>query len=378
MKFKVNGKDFHALRSHLLNGDTNSNNKYLAMRIKDDKLEMVLYTNVTYFKGNIPIEDSDGVDEEWRCLNPEELKTTLSVPYSDVENITFEEIDNDKFNIKFGKNKINLNTIENYPVQVLEDYSKIADIDSLYLKTTLQNVNNVVETDSNNSGGPMSSLHFFINNEDITLMGSDRISIVEIKIENTNNETDEILIEKSYVDMLKKINTTYPTIQIVKTDNKFGLVTNNNFISLVGISDENAINYKGLKGLVAKPNDKDYNEIIIDRKSLSRALSNVKKISRDDPSVRLFISKNGLKIKNKSGDEFELITEQNPDIETNFGLNIKSLNSLIPIFTDKIKMIFKDNSIASVIEFKMLEIDENNENYIETNNTFIGIASDDE
>lgn len=380
MNFKIKSSSLQKLGNDVMKGYIKTQKTILALRMSNSQLELLCYSPSTYFQGKVDITDMKNLDNSWKILDGDNFKSFLSILPKDDTIIDFNTTTLGDFTLKYGKNKINLNIIdigEDNLIKEENNFTEITEVDAVSFMESMKDMSKIVSKDKNKEYSSLSFLHIFFNEDNITLMGTQSISIAEniYKIDKTRIVDDSVLIKGIYIDLLDTTLSATDTWTLIKTKSKFGYKNNKGFIALVAISAEDIkpIKYSHLKNLTATKEENDYNEVKIDSTSLKNAIADVSKLSPTDPSVLFSFNEEGLFIKSSMGDRFEVLSDYSLNKELNFGINKEALKSLYSIWTKNIIMVFKDNPIMTVIEFKLLD---NKDDIID--NIFVGVSPDDQ
>lgn len=380
MNFKIKAKDFQKLGNDVMKGYVKSDKTVLAMKVSKTLLKILCYSPSTYFEGKVKIMDMEDLDDSWKILDGDGFKSFLSILPKDDTIINFSTTALGDFVLKYGRNKVNLNlkeTIDDTPIKEERKFVEIVDVDAVSFMTTLKDMSKIVSKDKNKEHSSLSFLHMFFNEDNITMMATQSISIAEFiyKIDSPKIVDDYVLLKGSFIDLLDTTLTVNDTWTLIKTKSKFGYKNNNGFIALIAIASDDIkpIKYTHLKNLTAKKEDLDYNSIMINSISLKDTLANIFKISPNDPSAIFHFTKEGLFLETPFGDKFEVESSYDQDKDIKFGVNKEALKCLYSIWSPNIEMIFKDDVFRNVIEFKILDGQDN-----VLDNIFIGVSPDDQ
>ena len=377
LKFKVIGSDLSEKGKLVLKGDISNIQSNIAFKIEDDHMVIVCYTASTYFQVKIPVFDVENPDSDWKIVEGGDLKTILSVLPADDTVIEFDGNDmGTAFVIRYGRSKVNLRTMLGTTIRPETNFVHLASVDAHSFLKSMNSILKVVKQDNTGLAGPIGCLHIYLKPEEsnITLMGTNSIAIAENIYDVDEIERESVILLKGTEANLLQRNVSAGEVwQIVRTASKFGFIDQEGSITLVGITDENPLNYVAFKSATAQPGSPEgYNEILIDSGSMELALRNAAKLSFNYPSVRLYFEKDGsAKLSTHNGDIFAVNAMYDIDKDLEIGVNIEALQSLFTLWTSRIKLLLKDNPVNSILEFEVLDEEDQL-----IDNIFIGFASD--
>lgn len=382
MKFKVSSLNLNNKGQQVLRGLTKDAKAIVAFKVENDMMTLLCYTSSTYFKSTLEAYDCEDCNGDWKIVDGSMFKSVLSVlPTIEKELLFDSDILASSFVIKYGKSKANLKTTIGNSIQEETKFKVLTEISANYFMNSLNDVLKVVDPDPINVGGPVSCLHMFFNENDITMMGTNKIAIAEVKypvssMKELPKGKNSILLSGNEAKLLSRNTSANETWKIVITPSKFGFIDEEGSVSLVGITDESPIEYEPIKNLVAKKDGADgYNEILISSGSLKAAINNVLKLSQNSPSVTFSFEKDGLSLRNSTGDIFEVISDYDKEKIIRFGVNRAALHSLFSIWTEDIKFVIKDKPENSVLQIINMEMN-TDEELIPIESTFIGVMTD--
>lgn len=377
LRFKVIGSDLSNKGKLVLKGNINNARSNVAFKIEDNCMIIVCYTASTYFQVKVPVFEVENIDNNWKIVGSDDLRTILSILPANDTIIEFDGNDTGTaFTIRYGRSKVNLRTMLGTTIRPERNFVHLASIDAYSFLKSMNSILRVVKQDNTGLAGPIGCLHIYLKPEEnnITLMGTNSIAIAENIYDVDEIEREAVVLLKgTEANLLQRSVSAGEVWQIVRTASKFGFIDQEGSITLVGITDESPLNYVAFKSATAHPNSSEgYNEILIDSASMELALRSAAKLSFNYPSVRLFFGKDGsAKLSTHNGDVFAINAEYITEKDLEIGVNIEALQSLFTLWTKRIKLLLKDNPVNSILEFKVLDEEDQS-----VDNIFIGFASD--
>ena len=367
MLLKIKAENLQSLGENTLK--SKEDNKKTAIRVSENRLNIISYSNITYFTASADLEEVIEASDEWIAIDSDTLKRYLSVLPKNDAIITIDNSEDSRLTIKNGKSVFRIPIVLGEKIKEEKNLEELATVDIMDFSNKIADVNKLTSKSTHNDKTQF--LHLLFEKDGIKLMGTDKVAIAEHVISADSDREESFLFTSNMINLFPVINTSEPWT-LVKTETRFGLKDLNNNLYLIGVVDESPLNYKPIKSLVVKPDDSEYRSVTLDSKEFKKKISDMSKINNNSASLGIAFTQDGFFIYNREGDRIEINSDYDNSMNLTMGMNMNSLLVLSNIFAGDIKMSFRASDQTERV-FRTVVRFEN----VDSPDLFMGVSTDD-
>ena len=329
--------------------------------------------STSFFKGSVPISDfeTDNSDVRQWSVDGAQLKVILSVIPKDEENIEIETSEDNKlFIIKLSNSKLKLPVFETTENIYNENVSVLGTVSAHEFLSNLQNLIKLTVTDEVAADHGISCLHIFGTKNNLTMMSTNTVALVEKKFNIEDVENDFTVLIKAPQAALLHSNhfNADDIVSLYGSETTFGYIDPLGTLCLVNKPNNEPIAYEHLKNIVGSEE-----QVMIDTDQFKYAIDASAKLSTESTELNLIFNNNGkVVIENLNNDQIE-VPALGQVANTKMSMIKETLSILCSsVLQNKFYMNWTGNSGARMLQLQLL----NSDNEVDEN-TFICITTND-
>lgn len=352
MKFELDSLNFQNIAKTVSKGFIPKDiRSQIQMTVKGDSLELLAFSNKSYFKGLVPLQTKEGIEDgtSW-AVDGNTFKVITDLLPSISVNISFETSESSKvFNVTAPGRKLKLNILDDKMEYPDIKINNIVDVEGYKFLYAIKNLARISDLSPNKQDNPVSALHLNFSANGLAVMGTDSHNLAEMVIKEAKTEENKtILVHATQIPLIEKSFAPNETITIIESDNMFGYKDKDDIIQLVAKTNLSPIPYESI--LV---NIETNQETVISTSSFKEAFNALSKLSYEiKPPITFYYNfkKDGLVLSNYSGDLIDVTIDENDIEEITLGFPKDSFAKLLPMLGDKFKVNWdKSKDIQAVL-----------------------------
>lgn len=374
MKFKVSSLDLVNMLKVAIKGfDFRDDSSFVYLKVEEEELRVVSRCQAAYFSGKVAITNVEIDDGEPTVyyVDGEVLKRLLGIFPSSPINIEFSINKLSRtFVTSYTGNKLKLPIVadtKEHPAPSIKQMGMIQGPEFMHIINMLLKL---VLNDPSSQEHPSSCVHLIFDPKEIKTMGTDGYALAELTREFAGDAElhgkETILIKHPQASLLSKTTAPAEVLRIVYSDEYFGYIDGEGFLSLVGRTDIPALSYEGIKLSTGSGNN-----VVLETSELRHALSTISKLSIGSDSVIIALDANekSCHINSYTGDSIAIPVvgmELNESVNIGFTLSILT-KALTPVTTDEMRLEWPDSDDSVV--YRVVPVD----NGVDEEGVFVGV-----
>lgn len=362
MKFKVNSADLVSMLKVAIKGfDSRDESSFVYMKVEDNKLSVISRCRPAFFMGQVSVENLELDQDEPSVyyVEGEVLKRLASIFPTAPVKLEFEvNKDSRAFSIKYTGNRFKLPIVSDTAEIAHPVIRNLGIVQGQEFMNVVNMLVKIVDNDPSLQEHPSSCLHLIFSKDEMKSMGTDRFAIAEMSREFSGSEELEgietILIKHPQAALLSKTSGPAELLKVVYSDEYFGYIDSEGFVSLVARTDINPLNYEQIK-----MNTGSGQHVVLETSDLREALGTIAKLSfaYDQVMIELDNEEKTCKVSSVTGDSISIqVKEMELDAQKviTFTRSILS-EALSPVTTEELRLQWSSEG-ASV--FQIIPVDD--------------------